>query len=148
MTREDKDMGKVWDYAELSKLAKKFDGPKNMIEALQKSSYLKGFKAGKAAESPKKLLYGALGALAGAAALKIYEHFSKTEEPDNSDELSAEERAAIEQELVSGIEQYDAETGGGEADTDSEDAAFTGTENCSDTTEKSPDDNSDQEETV
>lgn len=141
-------MGKVWDYAELSKLAKRFDGPQNMIKSLQKNSYLKGFKAGKATESPKKLLYGALGAIAGAAALKIYEHFSKAEKPDNSEELAEEERAAIEQELVSGIEQYDAETGGKEEVPDSENAAFTGTENCSSTTEESSVDNTDQEETV
>lgn len=141
-------MGKVWDYAELSKLAKKFDGPKNMIEALQKNSYLKGFMAGKAAESPKKLFYGALGAIVGVAGLKAYEHFSKNEEPDNADELTAEETAAIEQELISGIEKYDSETDGEEAAADSEDASFTGTENCSGITEESQDGNSNQEETV
>lgn len=141
-------MGKGWDYAELSKLANKFGGPKDMIEALQKNSYLKGFMAGKAAESPKKLLYGVLGALVGVAGLKVYEHFSKNEEPDNADELTAEEADAIKQELISGIEKYDSGKGGEEAAADSGDAAFTGTENCSGTAEENPDNNPDQEETV
>lgn len=102
-------MGKKWDYAELSKLAKRFDGPKNMVEALQKNSFLKGFKAGKAVESPKKLIYGVLGVIVGAAGLKIYEQLSRTEDANKARELSEEESAAIEQELVDGIKQYDSE---------------------------------------
>lgn len=102
-------MGKKWDYAELSKLAKKFDGPKNMVEALQKNSYLKGFKVGKAMESPKKIIYGALGVLVGATGLKIYEHLRRTEDANKAGELSEEESAAIKQELIAGIKQYDSE---------------------------------------
>lgn len=102
-------MGKNWDYSDLSKMAKEFGGPRKMLEILKSDSFKKGFSAAKAADKPVKICIGIGSFLLGAAVIKIPELIAYFKNAEQKGELTAEEVAAIEHELVSGMEQAAAE---------------------------------------
>lgn len=77
---EENTMAKNMEYAKLSKLVSKFDGPKLMvksIESFEKNLYQKGYKAGKAEERRKKYIYAAVGIAVGAAAVYAYQYYQQ-----------------------------------------------------------------------
>ena len=85
----------TWNYAELSKMAKGLGGPEALTEFLVQS--------GRKEMAPWMVLTGLVCAGAGAGIIKLVDFFkSKRRESDEAVE-------AAKQELIRGINQYDAE---------------------------------------
>ena len=136
-------MGKNWDYSELSKLAKEFGGPRKMLEILKSDSFEKGFSAAKAADKPVKIGIGVGFFLLGAAVIKIPDLIAYFKKEEQKGKLTAEEVAAIEQELISGMEQAAAEESGTANSASAEEDASAEDEGSSDSQEPDSTDNTD-----
>lgn len=87
----------MWNYANLSKMAKTVGGPERLVEII----YDSGVKAGRY----KVLLFLPFAFLAGLSIGGIVEHFR------NKHIASDAELEAAKQELIQGIKDYDAEHG-------------------------------------
>lgn len=87
----------MWNYANLSKMAKTVGGPERLVEII----YDSGVKAGRY----KVLLFLPFAFLAGLGIGGIVEHFR------NKRIASDAELEAAKQELIQGIKDYDAEHG-------------------------------------
>lgn len=89
----------MWDYANLSKLAKENGGPEKLVESI--------FDSGKQAGKKESLPLIAVAAIGGfivyAVGEKIIAKFKKKAE------LSEESMVAAKEELIQGIKDYDAE---------------------------------------
>jgi hypothetical protein len=88
----------TWDYAKLSKAAKKFGGPEKLIDSMVKY----GIKRGHKEMLPWCVLSLGAGVFAHAGMQKMVQYFAKEEE------TSAEKAKFAKKELIKGIEEYDA----------------------------------------
>ena len=109
-------MSTGWNYSDLSKLAKQYDGPEKLIKAIKKSSVQKGIKQGieqgikigKGKMIPVVVLGIAGGAVAGGIA--VYYVVSKKFSDEKKDtQISEEEAAAAEAILIEEIKKAETE---------------------------------------
>lgn len=88
-----------WDYAELSKAAKKAGGPEKLMDLLVES----GRDAGHKEMLPVVGIAAGIGALGYAGISKLVKYFRKKKE------ISPEAVEEAKKELIQGIKEYDAE---------------------------------------
>lgn len=84
----------AWDYAALSKLAKKKGGPEKLVDFL--------ITSGKAKMYPWLWIAGIVGVLGTLAVQKVYKYIT------GKKAISDVEVALAKQELIQGIKDYDA----------------------------------------
>ena len=87
-----------WDYAELSKAAKKAGGPEKLMELITDAAKQEGHSE----MVPVVVLAAGIGALAALAVRKLISLFKKKRIPP-------EEIEAAKAEIIQGIKDYDAE---------------------------------------
>ena len=89
----------MWDYAELSKIAKQNGGPEKLVEKLVTASR----KSGRRDMYPVVALVGVAGSAVTLGVVAIVKHFKKKRQ------VSETELEKAKKELVDGIKKYDAE---------------------------------------
>lgn len=92
-----------WDYAELSKNAKKYGGPEKYINFLFERAKEAAKKEISKEKRPIELLYIGIGIGIGTIGKVLFDFYKKKQE------ISREEVENVKQELIQGIKDYDKE---------------------------------------
>lgn len=95
-------MGKDWNYAKLSKLAKRYGGPERLVAALETNAKSKGYADGRRSMLPMVFVSGVIGGGLVFVYKKLEDYFKE------KSEISQEAVDRAKMELIKGIKEYDA----------------------------------------